>query len=320
LLRLPFTAADMALDRLAAGTPPAPPTFIVGHPRSGTTHLHNLLAATQAWATVSPVEAALPLERRTLVPLLKRFIDPYLPATRLIDGVALGPDAPTEDEVGLANLAPQSYFHAIYFPRRFGEDYAAALLGQGPPHLAAARERGLQRYVRAMAHGDPRPLLLKNPAYTAQVDMLFRLFPDARVIHIHRHPHAVFDSTRRMLKRVLDELGLQRPPADLDAVVLDTYPRIMGSLRAAVPRLPVGRFAEVALEDVVADPVGSVSAIAARLGLDDLRLDGLERYCRSLPPYRSSCGDLSRADAARVDHHWAPEIRTYGRVSGAASG
>ena len=237
VLRLPFTAADLALDRLAGGAPPAAPTFIIGHPRSGTTHLHNLLAATGSWATVSPVEAALPLERRTLVPLVKRFIDPYLPATRLIDGVALSPDAPTEDEVGLANLAPRSYFHAIYFPRHFGEDYAAALLGEGPPALAAARERGLRRYVRAMARDEHRPLLLKNPAYTAQIDMLFRLFPGARVIHIHRDPLAVFDSTRRMLRRVLAELALQRPRADLDAVVLDTYPRVMARLRAAVPHL-----------------------------------------------------------------------------------
>jgi hypothetical protein len=39
-----------------------PPIFIVGHVRSGTTHLHNLLAASGQFATVPPVLAGMPWE------------------------------------------------------------------------------------------------------------------------------------------------------------------------------------------------------------------------------------------------------------------
>ena len=57
LLRLPFTALDLAL---AAARPAhvVPPVFILGFPRSGTTHLHNLMAASGAFATAPPVLAA----------------------------------------------------------------------------------------------------------------------------------------------------------------------------------------------------------------------------------------------------------------------
>ena len=109
-----------------------------------------------------PVLAALPWERRTLGPLLRPFIDPYLPETRLIDGVALGPDAPTEDEVGLANLGA-----GFVFPR----DLLPARLRRGLPRRADRRRRARRRtrrarsaaMSRAMARRGAPPLLLEEP-------------------------------------------------------------------------------------------------------------------------------------------------------------
>ena len=71
LARVPFTVAEagwVALDRAHA----APPVFIVGYPRSGTTHLHNLMAASGRFATVPPVLAALPWEARGLALAARR--------------------------------------------------------------------------------------------------------------------------------------------------------------------------------------------------------------------------------------------------------
>ena len=155
LVRLPFTALDLTLEAVRPSSIP-PPVFIVGFPRSGTTHLHNLMAASGVFATAPPVLAAMPWEARTLAPIVKPFIDPYLPRTRLIDEVAMGPEVPTEDEVGLANLAPGSYFHALYFPRNFAQDYRAGLLA---PAREGAADWPLGDYaVRDFA---PAPLTLR---------------------------------------------------------------------------------------------------------------------------------------------------------------
>ena len=55
-LRAPVTAAERAW--LAARRPAVPtPLFILGHWRSGTTHLVNLLAATGRFAVPTPVES-----------------------------------------------------------------------------------------------------------------------------------------------------------------------------------------------------------------------------------------------------------------------
>ena len=303
--RLPFTALDLALAPVPRA-PHHPPVFIVGHPRSGTTHLHNLMAASGAFVTVPPVRATLPWEARTLSPLIRPFVDPYLPRTRLIDGVAMSPDAPTEDEVGLANMTGLSYFHALYFPSAFEADYRAGLTLDADEAALAARARAMRRYVAAMSR--PRaPLLLKNPAYTAQVAALPRLFPGARVVHIRREPRAVFASTRRTLRATLRELALQDwSGADLDETILRTYPAVMAALDAQAADLPPGTFAEVAFEALAADPLPELERLWRDLALPDpgAMPARVRAYLDTIAGYRPARDTLSEADRVRLDRRW----------------
>jgi hypothetical protein len=276
------------------------------------------MAASGAFATAPPVFAAMPWEPRTLAPVAKRFIDPYLPRTRLIDGVAMGPEVPTEDEVGLANLGPESYFHAVYFPRHFAREYRDGLAGEPSP----ARMRAVRRYVAALGrHSRGRPLLLKNPAYTALVGTLIRLFPGARVVHIHRDPCAVFASSRRALLRTMRELALQDfEAADIDSAVLDTYPRVMQAFRTQASQLPPGTVAEVAFEDVTADPRGTLRRLWRELDLPAAAdaLHRVEGHLAEVAGFRPEGGALEAPDLARLRAAWPEELRLYGRPLSAA--
>jgi hypothetical protein len=312
LVRLPFTALDLAVA-LARPVQGPPPVFILGFPRSGTTHLHNLMAASGAFATAPPVLAAMPWEARTLAPLAKPFIDPYLPRTRLIDGVALGPEAPTEDEVGLANISPLSYFHAVYFPRHFARTYRDGLAGAPSPE----RLRAIRRYVRALeVRAKGRPLLLKNPAYTAQAAALLRLWPGARIVHIHRDPRAVFDSSRRALRRTMQELALQDfAEADIDGAVLETYPLVMRAFREQSSHLPPGSWAEVAFEDLATDPKGVLRRLWRELDLPAPpgARGGVEAHLAEVAGFRPEGARLSPAALHRLEEAWPEEMALYGR-------
>ena len=164
--RLPFTATERAWTAFAlhrAGPMP-PPIFIIGHMRSGTTHLHNLLAASGQFATVPPVLAGMPWEAPGLARVLRPFVEQYLPEDRLIDSVRVQSDSPIEDEIALANMHTLSYYHAMYFPRRFEETYRRGLLLDTGEEVARW-QRTLRHYVGKMTElGAGRPLLLKNPA------------------------------------------------------------------------------------------------------------------------------------------------------------
>ncbi|WOI57741.1 sulfotransferase [Palleronia sp. LCG004] len=320
VFRLPFTLAERVLDA-GASAPAHPPVFVVGHPRSGTTHLHNVLAASGAFATVPPVLAALPWERRTIGPLMRPMIEPHLPANRLIDGVEIGRDDPTEDEVGLANTGPLSYFHALYFPRHFARDYRAGLLHLGTARTRRGRERAIARYVRNMGRRSvDRPLLLKNPAYTARVDLLAQLFPGAKVIHIHRDPAAVFSSAHRALAIALREMSFQdAAQVDLDAAILETYPEMMASLRRSRDALPEGCFAEIAFEDLVADPDATLGRLWADLDLPGGAGSAIG-YCREVAGYRTQSSPLPPARRDALRRLWPADFAAYGRPSEAAGG
>jgi hypothetical protein len=254
---------------------------------------------------------------------MRPLVEPRLPATRLIDGVAVRPDAPTEDEVGLANAGDLSYFHAIYFPRRFAADYRAGLLQEGDAARSASRERAIRRYVAGMSRRGSAPLLLKNPAYTASVDLLVRLFPGARIIHIHRDPREVFASTRRMLRIVLRELALQdHDEREIDAAILETYPLVMEALEAGRDRVPTDCFAELSYAALVEDPRAALSGLWHRLGLPggEAALGAACDYCESLSDYRARSGQVDPAQVALLDERWPAQIAAYGHLSAEAPG
>lgn len=307
-MRAPFTLAEAALRPLLRD--PEPPVFIVGHPRSGTTHLHNLMAASGCFATVPPVTAGMPWEALGLARVMRPFVGMYLPETRLIDGVRLGPDVPTEDEIALANLCDLSHLHALYLPRGFARLHRRGLLHEGATERQVAdREGALRRYVRAVARPRRGPLLLKNPAYTGQLAWLLRLFPGARVVHIHRDPEAVLASARRATRRALDALALQRwDPNEVDEAILSTYPPMMEALLRDAAALPPHRLAHVAYEALATDPLGELEAVWRVLDLPDVggSMPAVERYLASVAGYAAGGNDLPEPLRGEVRRRWGP--------------
>jgi hypothetical protein len=315
--RLPFTITERAWTALAlhrAGPVP-PPVFIIGHMRSGTTHLHNLLAASGQFATVPPVLAGMPWEALGLARVLRPFVEQYLPEDRLIDRVRVRSDSPTEDEIALANMHVLSYYHGMYFPRRFEETYRRGLLLDTGEEVAQW-QRTLHHYVGKMsALGQGRPLLLKNPGYTAQIGAIRALWPDARFVHIYRNPYVVFESTRRALRAVLRELALQsHEHVPIDEIVLELYPRMMGRLLEEVDRLPGRAIIHVRFEQLERDPLGQLERIYRSIQLGDYEAarPRIEAYLHSIHDYSKSTYFFSKESVGRVTERWQPFVARFG--------
>jgi len=169
-----------------------------------------------------------------------------------------------------------------------------------------------------MGRRGPAPLLLKNPAYTANVDLLIRLFPGARVIHIHRDPAEVFASARRAFRTTLAEMAMQDPcQVDVDAAILQTYPEVMSGLRRARSSLSARVFAEVAFADLVSKPEPTLRRLWRQLDLPggDRACGAALKYCDSMSGYRPARSCLASAELTVLRQRWPAEFATYGRVS-----
>ena len=316
--RLPFRLGERAWVALArrGRDVETPPLFILGHWRSGTTHLTNVLAE-GGFGFVDPIAAGLPWEFLTLGRWLRPLLVRMLPEGRFIDQVEVGPNSPQEDEAGLANLVPLSYFHAIYFPRRFESWFARGLFLDGASAREVARwERRFRLYLWKLACRRPdRPLLVKNPVYTARVAQLMRLYPEARYLHIVRNPHEVFASTRAFLGKMFEALALQ--PWDhvaIEEVVLATYARMMDRIIADSARIPAGRFLEVRFETLETEPLRELERIHESLALSGFAAarPAYRAYLDRIQRYERAKRSFPERDLALVERHWGRFLEHWG--------
>jgi omega-hydroxy-beta-dihydromenaquinone-9 sulfotransferase len=100
------------------------PIFIVGHWRTGTTHLHNLLCQDKNLGYVTTFQAMAPgfclIGDRWFHPIIGALARKIHP-TRLIDNIPLSFDAPQEEEYAVGNQSPYSFIHMFTFPRQAKE-------------------------------------------------------------------------------------------------------------------------------------------------------------------------------------------------------
>lgn len=317
--RLPFTLAEQAVTavRLRKAPDMPPPVFILGHWRSGTTHLYNVLSRDAQFGWLPPLATGLPWEMLTLVPLLRRSLERQLPEGRYIDNVAVTPDSPQEDEVALANMQPLSYYHALYFPRRFDAqfDKAVFLDGASESEVDLWRRRFLLLCRKLTLHWDGRPLLVKNPVYTARVALLRQMFPDARFIHVHRDPVRIFSSMRNFYAKLMPPMALQPwDHVDFDAVILRTYDRMMAALVRDTADLPPDRYAEIGFDALEDDPVGELARVYDQLGLGGFEAarPRIVDYLGSIRGYRKNTYRDEPETKALVERHWQPWLARWG--------
>ncbi|MBV8840213.1 MAG: sulfotransferase [Alphaproteobacteria bacterium] len=313
LVRLPEIAIEAAMmrKRIASAQRDLAPVIIVGHWRSGTTYLHNLLARDPFFRTPRMFESALPYEFAPgPITTFRRWLLRWLlPATRPMDDVPLADDVAQEDEIALAAMGAPSFFNCFYFPSRLQETFAREVLFEGLSAKEHALFAGRLRYFLAKLRAvEPcGRLLLKNPAHSARIPALREMLPRARFIHIRRNPAEVFVSTRRLYRSMLPWLALQDfETVDIEDHVLWAYPRIMDPLLAGLAAFAPGEVIEVRYEDLIAAPGDTLAMIYTALGME-----------RPAPPIAESAAMPSRttvtaSDIAKVNGRWASYFERLG--------
>jgi len=296
------------------------PVFIIGHWRSGTTHLLNLLSQDPNLTYLSTFQAMAPGFCLVGDGAIKRLLAKVAAArypTRLIDSIHLALDAPQEDEFALANLTPLSFIHAFSFPRQAHEIFERSVLFADLSD--ADRARWIEQYLallrKATLAGKGRRLVIKNCAHTARIPTLLRLFPDARFVHIHRDPYEVFLSTLHMHRTVLPRSQLQEVESErLEANVLRFYQRLMRRFLEDRSLIPDGRLIEMRFEDLEEEPLGELRRMYGTLDLPDFdRAEPrIRQYLDSVAGYRKNAYELDDAVIGKVNEHWAFAFDEWG--------
>lgn len=276
-----------------------PPIFVIGHWRSGTTLLHELIALDERFAFPSNYECFQSchfLLTGRLVHWLSRSADPK---KRPMDDMKATLSSPGEDEAALRNMGAASFYNNLFFPSR-ADDFDARLdLLSLPPNQLTLWKKVFDRFLRELNYCHGRPLVLKSPTRTAHVETLLELYPDARFVNIVRDPREVHPSTMKMWRTLMNLVCLEADARVPEDQVFANHRLLHEKLKAARPLVPAGQFCETRFENLVSNPIRELTRIYAELGLGEF--EGME------PKIEGYFAERREVRASR--HELSPELR-----------
>ena len=246
---------------------PSDPVVVIGHWRSGTTYLHQLLSCDPTVVTARNSLTVAPQVALLLRPLLRWWLQITMTPQRPIDAVPWSADDPQEDEIGVARLTMDSHMAGLAFPQDYLHHLGRCVIHQTPEF-----ERKLERFTRlTLLHQDDRTghLLIKNPAHSGRIPLLLRAFPKARFVFLRRDPIDSIRSLVQVKQRLGALVGLQPPPNERLQVeqTVAAYQQLMQAFEASRPNIPEGQLLEVNYKDLVHQPLETVQRLYQALGL-----------------------------------------------------
>jgi hypothetical protein len=244
------------------------PIIVIGLPRSGTTHLVNLIAADTRlrslpyWESLEPC----PLpgdgpDRDGIDPRITRCRRDHEAEMQMVPLLrAMHERSPTaiEEEIELQDLDFSSYTLEWYARVPAWRDYYLTLDQRA--HYAYTK-KVLQ--VLTWFRG-PNRWVLKSPQHLEQIPALVATFPDATFAITHRDPVSVLQSAITMLAYGDRMRRDAIEPETLAVYWLDRVDRLLRACVRDRDALPAERTIDVLFHEFMADDVGMVERIYAR--------------------------------------------------------
>jgi hypothetical protein len=268
------------------------PVFILGHWRSGTTHLHNLLCEDDNAAYISTYQSVFPDQTLSTGSrfLFKNIMKMIMPLKRAGDNVKLSIDYPQEEEFTLGARNPACFYYYWYFPELIRKYYDEFLTFEASgPEIKQTFIDDYKRVInKSILYTGKKRFFSKNPVNTGRIPMLLEMYPNAKFIHIYRNPVDVILSTRHFYSKMMPGLTLHK--VDYDKVnedIYSIYERLMNDYRLERSLIPRENLIEIRYEDLMADTMGEMKKIYDQFGFDGFEKAGpmIERYAESKKGY-----------------------------------
>jgi len=294
-----------------------PPVFVLGHWRSGTTHLHNLLCQdAQQFAYPNTYQAVNPYTFLTTENINTRLFGWMLPKTRPMDNMAMSFREPQEDELGLSMACLRSLYLGITFPRLESHFAKYLTFENAEPEARDSFKQAMEWFVLKLTLKYDKPIVIKSPSHTARIKLLLEIYPNARFVHIHRDPYEVFVSSQKYHDTATWYTYLQRPDRRLvDDEILRRYVTLFDGFFADRDLIPAGQFHEMSFAELEANPLEAMRKTYGALNIPEFaRAEPiLKDYIASLKSYKKNeHPTLPKHLRDRVATEWRRSFDTWG--------
>lgn len=291
------------------------PIIICGLPRTGTTHLHNLIAADPAlrylpyWESMEPIATPGepdPQARRERCAVGLDLINTSMPEFKRMHDMTV--DHAHEEIQLLGNDISGMLFECSYYVPTFAQHYKT--------HDQSASYAYMKRTLQALQwlRGGTR-WVLKSPQHLEQFPALYATFPDATFVVTHRDPVEVTRSMATMISYAA-RMACDRPdPVKISNYWLDRADDLLTGCLRDRDVLPAAQSVDVRFEDFMADEDATVAAIYELAGqpLDARAKEAMAQFCVEHPRGRYGAVDYQPADLGLDADEIATRLGDYRR-------
>lgn len=267
----------------------AAPIVICGLPRTGTTHLHNLISADPAirslpyWESLEPVLAVCerpaaggPDPRRERTEMALSFLDVAMPYFNRMHEMTVDH---AHEEIQLLAIDFSTMLFETTAPMPTWRD-AYRSRDQRPSYAYLRRVLQALQWLR----GGTR-WVLKSPQHLEQFPALLDTFPDATFVVTHRDPVSV---TTSMVTMLAYSARLSRDRVDVEGIGHYWADRLERMLRCCAEErdvLPADRTIDVHFDEFMADDVAMVAQVYDLAGqsLDEPARAAMARFMADHP-------------------------------------
>ncbi len=243
------------------------PIFIIGHWRSGTTLLHNLLCSNKKLGFINTYNSLFINNIYTSF-LFKTLMKITMPKERPSDKIKLDVDLPQEDEFAVSNFIDISHYNFFFFPNDYKKFFSEAIRFDNNKS-----SEWLNSYYKLLnrinVYTKKAQLIIKNPSNTARIKYLLKKYPNAKFIHIYRNPVYVYLSTYKFFSELFPSVNLQSINNKLlHELIIYNYREIYTDYYDQIDQIPEKNLIEIKFEDFKKDSISYLKKIHKKLGIE----------------------------------------------------
>ena len=285
------------------------PIFILGHWRSGTSHLQNMLNKDPNSTTTSLYGLLLAdnsmLTEFWLKPILN-FSLKILNVNYTLQRTQMDLNIVGELDSGLCSSSSfYGYTWAHIFPRRFRE-IMDHLVFDIEPDVSQYWLNDLDFQIKKLSYRNKnRQVIVKSPGDTARVRLLLQKYPKAKFIYIDRDPYEVFRSTQYLWSVIQKQNSFQIiSKDDIDQAIIETYKKLILAYRDQKDLVPTNQLIEISMTDLQRSPLECLKLVYGRLELGPLPINELKEYLDNIETYTPIEHSLSSEQKELLKREW----------------
>ncbi len=297
-----------------------PPIFVLGHWRSGTTLMHELLHLDDRFASPNTYQCFAPWHFLLSEPWMRRFGNFLLPDKRPMDNMKANWSLPQEDEFALMILGAATPYYWLAFPQHAVPNMDSLGSHSFQPKDLKRWKFVIDWFFRALTYHTGKPLIIKSPPHTGRIGILAEMYPEAKFIHMVRDPRKLYPSTMKLWRALSETQGLQCRPNDeaIHRFVIDAIHRMYDSFELDRQKIPANRIIDVHYETLVADPMSTVARIYEQLeiGNSEFVLQKIAERSQADKEYRVNEHASSDELEKIIQRDWSSYAKLYGYLKG----